>query len=360
MIPLRPDDFYFPVKTEVNSGRPIKSDIITDTSLSWAEHIGFIPAHPKAHSHFRAIACGIFAMLGWPNASIECLQLISDTLCVAFAVDDMYDGDVPEDLLQTPCATDAFLSDLCEILYNKNPTGLDKHPLFIALADVKARLVQQGVSELWMQRFAASFVAWLDAVRKENDLKKQLLIPDAESLMAFRPDSGGVYLFMHFIEHANHLHLTPEQFDRPDIQKLRQIAGRLTIYPNEILSYQKELAHGHSINLITTLMQHEGMNIERAIQCIIDMHNIEMMSMDELASKLLRNPKTPQAIQTYITGIQHFVHGLFVWGMHAKRYSKDFFNPDHPVHFEDASVSHHRIRRISPQALTLLQKHSKA
>lgn len=356
---LRADDFYFPVRFTHIPERLKRGDAITGGTIEWGELLGIIGRNSASRDHYKAMLCGPLATLGWPRATAEYQQIISDTLCTVFAIDDMCDGDAPEETRSMYGSAEALFSDLVEFWFEGDDFAPPSFgtPLYTAMRDLRYRLIKAGASELWIRRFAQSMQGWFDGVRKEKAFKKHEIVPDADALMHLRPDSGAVYLFMNFIEGGNHIEVPEDAWRDERFERLRSIAGRLIVYPNEIWSFKKESEGGHSINIITSLMLHAGMQLEQAIVYVAEMHNSEMISFDELAKSILASPDTDARVRIYIRGLQHLMFGAFVWGLSATRYSKEFFASE-AISGERSSASQSRLRCVAPSTRPSLRRTS--
>jgi hypothetical protein len=348
---LRPDDFFFPVKIQSINERLRAGEIITEATIEWADRVGLTGEGLAQSDHIRAAACGPFAALGWPGAAPWCAQIISDTVCAAFVIDDMCDGDVAADRRTDHGDIDALFKQITAFWYDGREAELCiDDPLHASWIDLRRRLVESGASAAWMERFARSFEDWLVAIKKEAKHKRVASIPGPDMLMDIRPDSGAAFVFMHFIERASGCDLSNEALHNDDIAMLNRLASRMAIYPNEVWSYQKESAHGHSINLVTSLMHHKSMSLKEAVVSVAETHNVEMLMFTDVARRVLNERQADPTVRMYIEGLQHFLHGLFIWGWHAGRYSRDFFNADHPPVSARASISHQRLRTF-PKSL---------
>jgi hypothetical protein len=348
---LRPDDFFFPVKIQSIKERLRAGEAITEATIEWADRLGLTGeglAHPE---QIRAAACGPFAALGWPGAPPWCTQIISDTVCAAFVIDDMCDGDVAADRRTDHGDVDWLFGELTAFWYDGIEAALTTaDPHHASWIDLRRRLVESGASAAWLERFARSFEGWLVAIKEEVRHKRTASIPAPDLLMELRPDSGAAFVFMHFIERASGCELSNDALHNEDMALLNRLASRMAIYPNEIWSYQKESAHGHSINLVTSLMRHRHMSLKEAIVSVAEMHNVEMLMFTDVAHRVLADKQADPTVRMYIEGLQHFLHGLFVWGWNAGRYSRDFFNADQPPASTRASISYQRLRTF-PKSL---------
>lgn len=342
---LRADDFYFPEKVRFINSKLRQGEAITDATIEWAERIGIISPNPASREHFRAIACGVFAALGWPDSSPEHLQIISDAVCAAFVIDDICDGDVACDV-QADLAGSPQVFERIAAFWSSGDTRLLRRdlPLHAAFWHLRERVLRCGVSSSWIQRFAESFHGWLDGIQAELDHKHLREIPLPDDLMEIRPKSGAAFVFMHFIELAREIELSDAALSHEGMIALNRLASRMAIYPNEVWSYKKESEHGHSINLVTSLMLHRGMPLQEATAAVAEMHNVDMLRFCEIAQTTITCPLADASWRSYVTGLHHFIHGLFIWGWHAQRYSKDFFHVDQVPTSSRATISHQRLR----------------
>lgn len=356
---LRPDDFYFPEKVGSINSRLRHGDAITDATIEWAERFQLIPPNSASREHFRAIACGAFSALGWPDAPPSYLQIISDTVCAAFVIDDICDGDVTCDVQVGPDGTRHTFDRIAAFWSSGNEGLLCRDlPLHMAWKDLRDRVLRCGVSRAWIRRFAASFEGWLGAVEQEVEHKRLREIPPPDDLMEIRPESGAAFVFMHFVELARDMELSEAAQANDSIISLNRLASRMAIYPNEVWSYKKEAQHGHSMNLVASMMHHHRFDLREATAAVAEMHNVDMLRFCEISQKLLASPAADPAWRAYVSGLHCFLHGLFVWGWHAERYSRDFFHADQVPTSSRSSISHQRLRTF-PAALLNFSSSSK-
>lgn len=353
---LRADDFYFPEKVRFINSRIRQGEAITDATIEWAERIGIFPPNPASRQHFRAIACGAFASLGWPDASPEYLQIISDAVCAAFVIDDICDGDVASDIhsdIHPELSGSPQVFDRIATFWSSGDPRLLRRdlPLHIAFRHLRNRVLRCGVSRSWIDRFAESFHGWLAGIDAELQHKRLREIPPPDDLMEIRPLSGAAFVFMHFIELARGIELSDKALSHEGIIELNRLASRMAIYPNEVWSYKKESEHGHAINLVASLMHHRGMPLPEATAAVAEMHNVDMLRFCEIAQSTMASPLADASWQSYVTGLHHFIHGLFVWGWHAQRYSKDFFHAETVPTSHRATISHQRLRTFPAMLL---------
>lgn len=268
---------------------------------------------------------GAFACLGWPDAPGVYHRIISDSLCLAYAIDDMYDGDI--DAWQDTCPLSDLLRAVPTFLATGDATSLPRdRPLFRAVIGLRERLVEHGASTQWLARFGGHFRGWLTAVGKEMQLKGASTVPTVEEMLDIRRSSGAVYVFADFIELAYRMNIPPRLWNDPELEELHRIAAKAIIYANDILSYARESLHGHSMNVLTAMCHYDGYTLGAAIHVLLKSHNRECSEMHRLARRIQATTDN-SGVHRFVTRLQEFAHGLFEWGMHASRFSHELIVP---------------------------------
>lgn len=316
----RIDDFYYPVQLSDIDKKIKRGKTITQKTMAWMDAMQLVPsANHEIRKHFEAISGGPFATLGWPYADEFYLQFISDLLVTLFVVDDLCDGDTGA-VAETEQSIEEVLSTFVSF-WHSGDTDLftDEFPLYTAISDLRYRLIQHGLSETWLKRFAASIEDWLEAVKKEIESKQAERMLTVTEYHQIRGNSGASNVFIQFVDIAQGFELSHDEFTQ--FATLRTIADKIVTYPNELLSYPKDKTQQHPINLISTFMHHHGMTLEQATNTVVEIHNEERENFDKLASEILSIGPNAEKKADYIHGLCLYMHGLFTWQLYAQRYS---------------------------------------
>lgn len=322
---LHAADFFYPVSVSPLGPRLEKGDRITEVTLDWADHIGLLSDEDQ-REHFKAAASGSFATLGFPTAPDDYLQIISDMNCAVFITDDACDGDAPSYIRPDRRSVDGITTTVGVFEKPWDDSFIsDTLPLRAAMGNLGERLLARGVSASWRSRFATHLKEWLEAVQEEERYKVGGRVPTPSEMMAIRPSSGAVFLFMDCVELAFGITMPDALLEGGPVATLRALASRIILYPHDVFSYQKEIAKGHHMNLVTSLIHHTGMPLEEALLRVVRLHNEEMRSFDELARSIEQREPPGSNLRSYILGLRYYMHGLFAWQWAAARYSKDFF-----------------------------------
>jgi hypothetical protein len=322
---LNAGDFFYPVNVSEPDLRIEKGHRITELSLNWADEIGLLTDEDQ-RDHFKAAACGCFATLGFPSASDDYLQIISDLNCAVFITDDACDGDAPSHVRPDRRSVDGISTTVAVFEKPWDDSFLsDTLPLRPAMQNIGERLLAKGVPASWRSRFAADLKKWLEAVQEEERFKVGGRVPTPSEMMTIRPASGAVFLFMNCIELALGITMPDAVLESGPLATLRVLASRIILYPHDVFSYQKEIAKGHNMNLITSLTHHSGMSLDEALLRVVRLHNEEMRNFDELARSIERREPARSTLRSYLLGLRYYMHGLFAWQWIAARYSKDYF-----------------------------------
>ncbi|MCP4135710.1 MAG: hypothetical protein GY754_32380 [bacterium] len=289
---------------------------LTNNSITWLKKYGII-LNNDDESYFRALCGGQFATLVYPHAYIEGQQLISDFICICFIIDDMFDNDVKNWKDGINCSV--VEQELGDYLETGDPDSIkDNYLLCQAMFNLRQRIMDQSVSDDWYQRFVSDFRSWIAVSEEEAGMMKKGMAVTPEDLIRLRPDAGACYVFMNFIDLFVSTTIDEKLFSSQDMLSLRKLAGLLTIFPNDLLSYQRETASNQGLNFLTALQTHEGKNLSEAATAVIRLHNSNLENFEELAAPYLEDGDSPMAL--YLEALSEWDHGLYLWGLHAERY----------------------------------------
>ncbi|MCG8424767.1 MAG: terpene synthase family protein [Proteobacteria bacterium] len=334
ILPIRSDELIYPVKVDRVADRIAAAAELSAKTLAWLGRVGICEANSKKVEHFRAIESGAFASVAWPDATPRDHQIISDALCgLAFAIDDMYDGDVG---VQTEdCPLPELLTIVPRYLQIGDSALLPDRPLYRAIADLRLRLVRTGASDEWLRYFAEDVREWLTGVDRETRLKASGRIPTVDELLQIRLASAAVCVFANFVQLVYGLQIPGSLLRSVELDNLRRIATRIAVYANDLLSYTRESSSGHTINLLTSICHHRGTALPDAMQIVLEMHNRDTAAMYAAASRILTRSSFID-LHIYTERLQQFVHGLLEWGLYAARYTHELLAPA-PISVGDES-----------------------
>jgi 5-epi-alpha-selinene synthase len=219
-------------------------------SLTWLSRLGLFSgeAHRAAVSraHLTTLVAGFY-----PTASLEALSLASDYVCWAFALDDI--GDETE-IGERPARLMALFEEFERVLAGESPAA-ESPPLVRGLHDVLLR-VAAFANDAQRGEFVAGNRAYFGGMLWEANNRAHGWVPDETAYATFRPAAGAVPSFFALIEPLDRIALAPHVRDHEAVQALAKLAGEIICFTNDVLSYEKERAHGDFHNLVIVYEQH--------------------------------------------------------------------------------------------------------
>ena len=193
------------------------------------------------------------------------------------------------------------------------------------------------------QRFIDTFDHYLDATVREAENREQGTVLGFSDYLELRRGNSGAYPAYAVIECILSIDLQPEVFDHPALWNLTKIAGdmlftanvssdsissprfvsaNLILFSQDIYSYNKEQAGGHSANnLITVIQKERGVDLQEAMDIAGDFFTnyVEEFNMwrEQLPSW---GPEVDAAVSEYIKGMAACVRGYIEWSLSGPRY----------------------------------------
>jgi hypothetical protein len=264
----------FPLRINVHAGAA------EERSLRWLERHGIVARGPRlkalAGAHLTTLVAGFY-----PSAGLPQLCLASDYVCWAFALDDL--GDETEVGLR-PARLAELFGSFAALLDGAAPrtgaTPLDRglHELLVRVAAL--------TTPAQMTAFVAGNRAYFDAMLWEADNRARRKVPGEAAYLALRPAAGAVPSFFALIEPLEEIRLAPAVRSHPAVVRLAGLAGDIICWTNDLLSYEKEHAHGDFHNLVMVLQHHRDLKPADAAESAIELVNGATHDFIDIAARL--------------------------------------------------------------------------
>ncbi len=294
--------------------------------LGWASQQGLILT-AKHRARVERAKYASFSGRSFPHAGPELLQALTDFTAWLFIIDD-HAVDRVDPL------NEATLSQLTAVLDVLDLDEASPEPVFgeRALMDVCRRL-RSLLSPEHFARFAHGIRMWAGSAGLQivaQLLGKPLAM---HPYRAFRRHTGGVNPSMALIDAANAGPLTPEEYNRPSVERLRLHVNNIASWANDLHSLHTEAREpdqGRNMAMIHAAQGHslqEGANYTaRQIHAEISAFQEEAAVLERDASKELRG---------FISGLRDWLIGYQDWGDHiTHRYRAEYAEQD--AHEEDS------------------------
>ena len=296
------------------------ADEIHQGTAEWAVRLGLLPDE-KARLLFGATGLGRLVARTHPDSSLEDLKLISDWYAWLFLQDDMRDeaevGKRPSELSEI----DACFLDL---LRGDEPVPCDI-PLAWALHDLsrrlRARLRENGLSDVWMRRLVRAVGEHLEATLWEAANRARDVAPDPETYVRMRPLTGGLSIVTEIVEIVEGTHLPTEVREHPIVGRMTGASHNVVCWANDILSLGKELGRGEVNNLVVVLRDAYGIPLQEAVDRAAEMHDDEVRAFVELSGRLPHfGPTIDANLGRYVSALRTRMRGVLDWSRESERY----------------------------------------
>ncbi|KAF4826986.1 Cytochrome P450 monooxygenase BOT4 [Colletotrichum tropicale] len=214
-----------------------------------------------------------------PIASEDRLKIMLDWHHWVFLFDDQFDeGHLRED----PAAAAEEISQNIAIMGGDAPRyTADSNPIryvFQRCWDAISEVSSLEMQNRWIDQHKRYFGQLL--VQVDQQVSGQNFTRDVDEYMNMRRGTIGVYPAINLTEYGSNIKLPQHVYEHPSLQECMTVSADLVILVNDVLSYRKDLALGVDHNLISLLMEKDGLSVQQAMD---EIGNIVRISPNELS-----------------------------------------------------------------------------
>jgi hypothetical protein len=293
----------------------------------WVDATGLVRSQTSA-THFERIDTG--RLTGWvhPEALPDRRDTIADWFSWLFIFDDQCDegtaGRDPALLSGTVRAVEAVLDGSCP-----DAAG----PLPAAMADVCAR-IRAAAPAAWWQRFSWHVREYLHACLREAANRARGQTPAPAEYPRGRREGGAILPCLDVAEFAVSRYLDDNLYWLPAYQAAREAAADIICWTDDLATVAKEHARGDVHNLVIVLAEHHGLTWAQATTQASGL--LHRRIADYLATEqAILQSQPPQAIDTNLRSLRHWMRGHLDWGVETSRYREVSRAPGNPAYVED-------------------------
>jgi 5-epi-alpha-selinene synthase len=289
-----------------------------EACLAWAEGFGLF-RDSRSYKIFKAGGIGRLAAMCRPFCGREDLMLLSIFYAWMFLQDDLRDE---SEVGRSPGRLSEGDRRSLDVLEGDDPAHSDG-PVVHAMGDLRERFASVAPGPLWMRRFTRAIRNYLDATIWEASNRARGIVPDPESYLRMRPLTGGLDIDEELIGLSDDARLPRHVLDDPSVKRLTRASMNVVCWSNDILSLEKELAHGDVHNLVIVLRDATGLPLEEAMGRVIEMHNAEVRDFIALAPDLPSFGGAVDAnLSRYVSILQARMRGNLDWSLESGRYAQ--------------------------------------
>jgi hypothetical protein len=302
---------YCPFPQELN---PLMDCIEGEALDRWAKYLG---VHAR-HSVFRKLQRSHFpVLLGrcHPEASKEAIRAALDFLIWNFSWDDQVDvGEVPAEWVRQQ-------SEMALAVLKGAIPYHDAPPLLWLLMSIRENIAQRMPAE-WMERFIHSCACYFEGTIREAEVRGNRECLDVEAYIELRRLSVGTYMGFTQVEAIEGFLLPDEVLSHPVIQELIQTATDIIAWANDLFSLAQDLKDDFHPNLVFSIQKQHGVDLQRAIDVAVEMHDEAVRHFIALEKKLPSFGEHDENVATLITGVRRWIRANVDWSIQTGRYQE--------------------------------------
>ncbi|KAI0023873.1 terpenoid synthase [Xylariomycetidae sp. FL0641] len=172
----------------------------------------------------------------------------------------------------------------------------------------------------FQRRFLKTWDRYLIGTAEQAEDRSASHIRDIQSYLDVRRRTIGALPSLNMLEMDKDI--PDEVFEHPLIRELHALSIDLTIFANDIISYNKEQASGDDEhNLITIAMQERGLSVQEAIDWTAQLHADMVRKFNRYYRELPRwGGPLDLDVQAYVNGAAQWVVAYVQWSYESQRY----------------------------------------
>jgi len=288
---------------------------------AWVQQMGIVESDAEM-KRFTASRFPWLAAYVHPTVGYEELVLVSDLISWQFLLDNMFDGPLGQQPEVAQVAIREFMGVLTsQHILEPDNSNLAYPHMTLALYDVWRRIFSCG-TPLWRYRFTRNMNTYIAANGWEARNRAKKYVPDADSSMANRELTIGMWPAMDMIDIVEHLILPAHIYEGQEFQALLRAAAIHVVLVNDLFSHRKEEAIADCNNLVIQLQLHKRYSLQEAQSQVSKMINEQTALYLATLSRLLEMyPDYAEEIVCYAGNLQGWMRGNIDWSAETLRYN---------------------------------------
>lgn len=282
-------------------------------SRAWGIEMGLLDG-AEARRRFEAAAFARLTARAYPTAAVAELVLVAQWNLWLFVHDDGCDTAAAG---RDPDALAGRYGELRGILRGAS-VAQRATPAVRAFAELVPRITAETPAQ-WRAHFVAMVDDYLAACVWEARNRAQARVPSVADYVRMRRDTGAVRTSLAMVERCERIELPPSVRRDPVVQSLADACNDVVCWANDIVSLDKELAHGDVHNLVR-VVAHERCDGELAPALAIAarMHDDRVAEFIAISERLDPAPDGPLA--RFIDTLRAWMRGNLDWSLESGRY----------------------------------------
>jgi hypothetical protein len=173
------------------------------------------------------------------------------------------------------------------------------------------------------ERYIPTLRRWAEALSAENAIRATGEVPRPDVCFPLRRVATGGETIIVPVEHGLGIDLSDEIAGDDQLAGMWRIVGTHVVLVNDLFSFRKEYFTGDGLNLITSLLYHEKMTLQSAVDKVQDM--IGKAGEDFAAAcrdirvRYARHPRGKD-VERYLEALGYMISGNVAWSYESPRY----------------------------------------
>ena len=290
-----------------------------------------------ARDRFARTAAGALAGRVYATAiDPDRLETVTAWIGWLFLIDDQLDeGETGRDLRLVRERLRPFIALATEMMGRRaarrqdgvakaGPAGepSSRLPLVSALRDIWYR-VGGRMTENWRAVFARHYLGYLSGCEWEVANRARGRIPPLHEFVPNRRHAGAIWPSLDLLEYAADAPLPDALRSHPLLLEARTACADVVCWSDDLLTVDKERAHGDVHNLVIVLEHQTGCDEQTAFDKAGERIASRIADFNALRQKILAmniGDDTGDALDRYIEGLHHWMQGHLDWGLQTIRY----------------------------------------
>ncbi|MGV9837659.1 terpene synthase family protein [Nocardia niigatensis] len=290
------------------------SDRAQERVQTWAMSFGLLQDEAAARK-FESLGYARFSAYWCPTSSFADMLLVAEWITVFFVFDDLQDLAITTGRLDD---YDRLRNAARQVVHDRGAEG-PMPPVIAALANLCTRTFPRN-SAVWGRRFALNLELWLVGHARENAFRQAGRSPSPEEYPRLRRDACTVLQTVDLAEVIEHTEMPDALYYGPAYQEIIATTADIMCLTNDLHSLAIETDSEDTINLVTTLRHHRGMELPEAVtevRRLIDVRIADNLAAaqaitDEMDALQLP-PRIRNGVRRCIRDCQSAMAGMELW-----------------------------------------------
>ncbi|MDO0931721.1 hypothetical protein QQY66_08545 [Streptomyces sp. DG2A-72] len=274
------------------------------------------------------------ASLTYPYAVGAALDLASDTLGLAFVMDDQLSG--PGE--RAPGLVARIIEDMTAVTRPAQGTSAPAAPAWsrplrrpTPFVRVWLRLWQElceGMTHDWQARSARNWADFFATFPLEDHNHRNGIILDIDSYRALRCISVGVEPFLDMAERVGGFEVPARVQDSAWMRRLRYTASDVIAVVNDVHGVEREESHRDTHNLVLLLEHHGKLRRDEAIDEAVRIFDRQLADFTSLYAQVPRlcapldlTGRERDAVARFTEALGTWISGSYAWSVGTNRYA---------------------------------------